>query len=96
MSKPSCPIKVQVRCKKSDGQRITHLGGINHAKSDRWMLSEAEVVNLIKSGVEFYTDQLLGGVVASVLIIEGGTLRTSPDGLHGNNLAALPDCPDGC
>ena len=89
----------QIQCinktnRQSPHERIQNVGGVN-ADGSRWKMSEAQAIAGIKAGKwRFYTK--VQGVLAWVIIAthEGREyLKTEADGLHPNNLLALPECP---
>ncbi|WP_264595730.1 DUF3892 domain-containing protein [Rhodoblastus acidophilus] len=93
-------ISVEIKCiNKSDRQnaheRIKNVGGIN-GDGSRWRLTEDAAIAGMKDGKwSFWTNG--GGRTAKVIIARsaGGKeyLKTESDGVHPNNLLALPECP---
>lgn len=74
--------------------RISYVGGVNEDRT-RWKLSLDEAIAGIESGKwTFWT--IGGGRKADVIIArhEGHKyLKTTNDGVHPDNLLALPECP---
>ena len=73
--------------------RIHNVGGQN--SSGRWKKSQSTVIAEIEGKVNtFYTS--VNGVRANVIVaVHNGNkyIKTENDGLHPNNLLALPECP---
>ncbi len=91
---------VQIMCiNKSDRsnphERIVNVGGVN-ADGSRWRIPESRAIEGIKSGKwRFWTTG--GGKSVWVVIAKSQAgreyLKTESDGVHPNNLLALPECP---
>jgi hypothetical protein len=91
---------IQIRCinktdRQSAHERIRAIGGLN-PNGTRWNLTVSEAIAGIKAGKwTFWTSA--SGVRANVIIAktEQGHeyLKTVSDGVHPNNLLALPECP---
>lgn len=73
--------------------RIHSVGGEN--SFGRWKKSQITVISEIERNVNaFYTR--VNGVRANVIVaVHNGNkyIKTENDGLHPNNLLALPECP---
>ena len=92
------PVSVEIQCiNKTDRQnpheRIRNVGGIHGGQ--RWKLTVTEAIAAIKNGdYTFWTKG--GGKIANVIIAKHNGyeyLKTENDGVHPNNLLALPECP---
>jgi len=90
---------VQIQCinittRTNPHERISHVGGVN-PNGTRWKLTLDEAIKGIENGTwTFYT--LVNGRRANVIIATHNGhkyLKTVNDGLHPDNLLALPDCP---
>lgn len=90
---------VQIQCinktpRQDPHLRISHIGGLNPDQT-QWKLSEADAITGIKGGRwSFYVNA--GGARADVIIathLGNEYLKTRADGLHPDNLLALPECP---
>ena len=91
--------RVQIHCvnktpRQDPHLRISRVGGVRLDRV-RWKLTEADAIAGIKQGKwDFYVRA--GGATADVVIAthDGNEyLKTKPDGLHPDNLLALPECP---
>ena len=91
---------VEIKCIKKANrtdphERISHVGGTN-GNGTSWRLSEDEAIAGIESGQwKFWTQG--GGKSVWVVIAKSAAghkyLKTDADGIHPNNLLALPECP---
>jgi Protein of unknown function (DUF3892) len=91
---------IQIQCinktdRTSPHERIHSVGGLN-TDGSRWKLSEDKAIAGIKSGQwRFWTTG--GGKSVWVIIAKTAQgdeyLKTEADGIHPNNLLALPECP---
>lgn len=92
--------EVEIKCiNKTDRtdphERISHVGGVN-PDGTRWKLSEDAAITGIEKGTyKFWTQG--GGKSVWVVIANSAAgrkyLKTESDGIHPNNLLALPECP---
>lgn len=91
--------RARIRCiNKTDRlnphERIRNVGGINSDNS-RWKVSQQQTIEKIESGeCEFYVSE--GGHTVDVIVAthKGNKyIKTTADGLHPDNLLALPECP---
>lgn len=75
-------------------ERIRNAGGVNPDGS-RWKLTQPQTIEYIESGDwDFYVSE--GGHTVDVIVAlhEGNKyIKTVADGLHPDNLLALPECP---
>ncbi|MCD4485526.1 DUF3892 domain-containing protein [Chromobacterium vaccinii] len=90
---------VEVKCiNKTDRsdphERIKNIGGVN-PNGSRWRMSVPDAIVAIEQGkYSFYV--AAGGKSVWVVIAQHNGrkyLKTEPDGIHPNNLLALPECP---
>ena len=90
---------IQIQCvnktpRQDPHLRISHVGGVNPDQT-RWKLTEDEAIAGIKQGRwNFYV--YAGGARVDVIVATHSGreyLKTRADGLHPNNLLALPECP---
>jgi hypothetical protein len=92
--------RVQISCinktpRQDPHLRISHVGGIN-ASGSRWELSEDDAIAGIKQAQwNFFVNVTRAGRVDVIIATHEGHeyLKTRADGLHSNNLLALPECP---
>jgi hypothetical protein len=89
---------VQIQCvnktpRQDPHLRISHVGGTH--SGTRWKLTEDEVIAGIKQGKWSFFVNVGGRSVAVIIATHNGHeyLKTVADGLHPNNLLALPECP---
>ena len=92
-------IELQVLCinktdRENPHERIRNIGGVN-PNGSRWKFSQHEAITRIESGgYAFYTN--VNGKKARVIVathLGNKYLKTENDGVHPNNLLALPECP---
>lgn len=89
---------VQIQCinktnRQSAHERIRGVGGIH--QGSRWWMSLDNAIASIKDGrFRFWTTANGKSVWVIIATNEGREyLKTESDGLHPNNLLALPECP---
>lgn len=92
-------VNAEIKCinktSRSDPhERIQNVGGVN-LDGARWKLSVSEAIAGIENDKwKFFT--VGGGKSVGVLVaVHNGHkyLKTEADGIHPNNLLALPECP---
>ena len=91
---------VQVQCinktnRVSPHERIHSIGGLN-PNGSRWKLGVDQAIAGIKADQwRFWTTTPQGKSVWVIIAMHEGReyLKTEADGLHPNNLLALPECP---
>lgn len=90
---------VEIKCinkaNRSDPhERIQNVGGVND-NGTRWKLSVAEAIAGIEAGKWKFWTAGGGKSVWVVIATHNGHkyLKTEADGVHPNNLLALPECP---
>ena len=85
---------VTKRPRNDPHQRISNIGGLN-SDGKRWNLTLDDAIAGIEANKwEFWTKG--GGKTVNVVIaLHNGNkyLKTVADGVHPDNLLALPDCP---
>ena len=93
------PLNVQIQCinktnRHDPHQRISHVGGMN-ADGRRWKLTEDDAIAGITAGKWQFWVAGGGKSVWVVIATHAGRryLKTEADGIHPNNLLALPECP---
>lgn len=91
--------RVRIECinkspRQDPHKRIENVGGRND-DGTRWKLTEEQAISSIDRGqYSFWVSA--GGQAVNVIVAshEGHRyLKTESDGLHPNNLLALPECP---
>ena len=92
-------VNVEVECinktNRSDPhERIQNVGGVN-SDGTRWKLSVAEAIAGIETDKWKFWTAGGGKSVWIVIATHNGHkyLKTEADGIHPNNLLALPECP---
>jgi len=91
--------RARIRCiNKTDRlnphERIRSVGGVN-PDGGRWKQSQQQTIQDIESGEwEFYVSQA-GRTVNVIVATHNGNkyIKTEADGIHPDNLLALPECP---
>ena len=90
---------VRVQCvnktpRQDPHHRIQNIGGVN-PDGTRWKMSEDNAIAYMKAGrYSFWTTAQGKSVWVIIATHEGREyLKTEADGLHPNNLLALPECP---
>lgn len=90
---------IQVRCIKKTNrtdphERIHGIGGIN-GNGTRWYLTESQAIADIEAGKWRFWTTANGKSVWVIIAAHNGHkyLKTEADGIHPNNLLALPECP---
>jgi hypothetical protein len=94
------PQDVEIKCiNKTDRtdphERISDVGGVN-ADGTRWKMAEDRAIAGVENGTwRFWTQGGGKSVWVIVAISAAGHkyLKTEADGVHPNNLLALPECP---
>ena len=92
--------QVRVQCinkthRTDPHERISHIGGVNSDRT-RWRMPESRAITEIEQGKwDFYVEQPPSPRVRVIIAMHLGRkyLKTEADGLHPNNLLALPECP---
>jgi hypothetical protein len=89
-------IKCIVKTDRSDPhERISRVGGVN-ADGTPWGLSEDDAIAGIDNGTWRFWTQGGGKSVWVIIAVSAAGhryLKTEADGIHPNNLLALPPCP---
>jgi hypothetical protein len=92
-------IRVQISCinktyRQDPHDRIHSVGGI---RSDgvRWKRSQEQAIADIESGTYVYYVSRAGRTVDVIVATHNGRkyIKTVADGIHPDNLLALPECP---
>jgi Protein of unknown function (DUF3892) len=90
---------VQIQCinktpRQDPHLRISHVGGVN-PNGTRWKLSEDEAMAGIRQDKWSFYVHAGGARVDVIIATHNGNpyLKTRVDGLHPDNLLALPECP---
>ena len=90
---------VEIKCinktyRTDPHERISHVGGVN-SDGNRWKLTLDAAIQGIESGKWTFWAKG-GGRTADVIIATHSGhkyLKTTNDGVHPDNLLALPECP---
>ncbi len=92
-------IEIQITCvSKNDNQnpheRIRSIGGLN-IDGSRWKISQDGAIEGIKAGKWKFSTTGGGKLERVVIAVHNGReyLKTESDGVHPDNLLALPECP---
>lgn len=92
-------VDVEVKCIKKTNradphERIQGIGGLN-GDGTRWYLPEDKAIAGIESGQWKFWTSGGGKSVWVIIATHNGRkyLKTEADGIHPNNLLALPECP---
>lgn len=91
--------QVEIKCinrttRTDPHERISYVGGIN-PDGGRWKLSLDQAIAGVETGQWAFWTTGGGKSVWVVIATHNGHkyLKTEADGIHPNNLLALPDCP---
>ena len=92
-------INVEIKCinktnRMDPHERIQNVGGVN-PEGGRWKLSVGDAIAGIEAGKWNFYVSASGKMVWVVVASNNGRkyLKTEADGIHPNNLLALPECP---
>ncbi len=89
----------QVKCinkthRMDPHDRIQNIGGTN-ADGSSWKKSQPDAIHAIESGAMSFYVSAAGRTAEVIVATHNGRkyLKTTADGIHPDNLLALPECP---
>jgi hypothetical protein len=93
------PTRVEIKCinktdRENPHERIQYIGGWPGADTPRWRRSQPQAIIDIETGTYDYYVSVTGRTVDVVVATHNGNkyIKTTADGIHPNNLLALPEC----
>ena len=91
--------RARIRCinktdRSNPHERIRNVGGVNQG-GGRWKQTQQQTIQEIESGEwEFFVHEAGRTVEVTVATHNGNKyIKTVADGIHPDNLLALPECP---